>query len=350
MTTNDTLGIFKFTPEQEASLQKWKSYLNSQQAQDWDKDEKEALETIESIFENEGFEKGKDISPELFDEIFRQMRRLIWNRSLTHNLYEENGLDNFNSRLRKLLLSPEPLATRVDQFLKLHYVGILTVSQFLCAYSPTKYPELSGQTVGVLGLDSTQMETAYKQALDEYSITNIESYRSDTLQYLRDSVIFREIKSLLNIETYTRVNNMLWLVITQESAEELPTPISSVSLEKDLQDYLAKNPAVLEKGLKLVEGGKNYHTKGAGNIDVLCRDKSGTYVVIETKKGRASDEVVGQLLRYIGGLKKGGKKARGIIVVNEPDDRLDFAIEAVNNFVKLKYYKVEFQVTDNYQG
>ena len=350
MTTNDTLGIFKFTPEQEASLQKWRSYLNGQQALDWDKDEKEAVETIRSILEDVGFEKGKDISPELFDVIFHQMRRLIWNRSLTSNLYEENGLVNFNSRLRKLLFSPEPLANRVDQFLKLHYVGILTVSQFLCAYSPTEYPELSSQTVGVLQLDSTQMETAFRQALDENNITDIGSYRSDTLQYLRDSVIFREIKNLLNIETYTRVNNMLWLVLTQESPVEPPSPVSSVSLEKDLQEYLAKNPGVLEKGLRLVEGGQNYHIKGAGNIDVLCRDKMGTYVVIETKKGKASDEVVGQLLRYIGGLKKEHKKARGIIIVNEPDERLEFAIEAVKDFVKLKYYKVEFQIKDTYES
>lgn len=346
----DTAATFSFTQEQESDLQKWKGYLYSQQAQEWDQDEKEALDTVKNIFEEVGFEKGKDINPELFDEIFRQMRRLIWNRSLTSNLYEENGLSNFNSKLRKLLFSPEPLATRVDQFLKLHYVGILTVSQFLCAYSPTEYPELSSQTVSVLGLDSTQMDTAFRQALDEHNITNIQSYRSDTLQYLRDSVIFREIRNLLNIETYTRVNNMLWLVLTQESPEELPTPISSVSLEKDLQEYLAKNPGLVEKGLKLVEGGKNYHIKGAGNIDVLCRDKSGAYVVIETKKNRASDEVVGQILRYIGALKKEHKKVRGIIIVNEPDERLDFALEAVKDFVKLKYYKVEFQIKDTYES
>lgn len=349
MESNE-VGIFKFTSEQESALQKWKGYLYSQQAQQWEKDEKEAVDIIRAIFNQADFEKGNDLNPEQLDEIFRQMRRLIWNRSLTSNLYEGNGLTNFNSRLRKLLFSKEPLAIRVDQFLQLHHVGILTLSQFLCVYSPTEYPELSSQTVGVLELDSTQMDLAFRQALEEHNISAIDNYRSDTLQYLRDVIIFREIKNLLNIESYTNVNNMLWLVILRESTEEPIAAIPSVSLEKDLQENLAKNPSLVEKGLKLVEGGKNYYIKGAGSIDILCRDKAGIYTVIETKKGKASDEVVGQILRYIGALKREHKKARGIIIVNEPDERLDFALEAVKDFVKLKYYKVEFQIKDTYES
>lgn len=348
---NDASVTFKFTSEQEASLQRWKGYLSSQQAQEWARDEKDAIDSIRTIFAQAGFKQGNDLPSKVLDEIFQQMRRLIWNRSLTIKLYEENGLSKFNSGLRRLLYGEESLADRVDQFLKLRNVGILTVSQFLCAYSPTEYPELSSQTVGVMGLDSTQMESAYRQALEEYHISAVGNYRSDTLQYLRNAVIFKEIKNLLDIESYTNINNMLWLVITQEDQqEELIPATSSVSLEKDLQEYLAENPSLVEKGLKLVEGGKNYSVKGAGYIDILCRDKAGTYTVIETKKGRASDEVVGQILRYIGALKKEGKKVRGIIIVNEPDERLEFAIEAVKDFVKLKYYKVEFQIKDNYES
>ena len=57
--------------------------------------------------------------------------------------------------------------------------------------------------------------------------------------------------------------------------------------------------------------------------------------------------MVGQILRYIGGLKKEGKRTRGIIIVNEPDEKLDFAIEAVEHLIKLKYYKVKFEITDS---
>ena len=63
----------------------------------------------------------------------------------------------------------------------------------------------------------------------------------------------------------------------------------------------------------------------------MCRDQKGNYVVIETKKAGESDKVVGQILRYVGGLKKEGKKVRGIIIVNEPDEKLEFAIEAVKD-------------------
>ena len=58
--------------------------------------------------------------------------------------------------------------------------------------------------------------------------------------------------------------------------------------------------------------------------------------------------MVGQILRYIGGLKKDGKKVRGVVIVNEPDEKLDFAIEAVKDFIKLKYYKVRFEITNSY--
>ena len=93
---------------------------------------------------------------------------------------------------------------------------------------------------------------------------------------------------------------------------------------------------------------KEYSLGDAGIADLVCKDKKGNYVVVETKKGRESDKVVGQILRYIGGLKKEGKKARGMIIVNEPDKKLGFAIEAVKDFIKLKYYKVRFEITDNY--
>jgi RecB family endonuclease NucS len=123
--------------------------------------------------------------------------------------------------------------------------------------------------------------------------------------------------------------------------------ITSVSLEKDLRDYLAQNPSLIESGLSLV--GKEYPISGAGKSDLLCQDKRGNYVIIETKRDRESDKVVGQILRYIGGLRKEGKRVRGIIIVNEPDEKLDFAIEAVKDLIKLKYYRVSFEITDSYE-
>ena len=340
--------VFSFTPEQEANLEKWKAFLDSEQAKQWAIWEKEAIESIHNILKQARFEEGNDLTPEKLDSMFHEMRELINNRSLARNLYEDNGIANFNSRLRRLLFSSESLAERVNQFLELKRVGMLTVSHFLCAFSPTEYPEIGWQTFDVLELDSTQLNIAYGQALREHNISSPQAYRGDTIEYLRDMIIFREIKNLLHIEDYNLINDLLWLVwlARQEEEGEMKPPPATLSLEKDLRDHLAAKPSLIENGLSLV--GKEYTITGAGRADIVCKDKRGNYVVIETKKVGDSDKVIGQILRYVGGLRKEGKKVRGIIVVNEPDEKLDFAIEAVKDFITLKYYKVRFEIAGSY--
>ena len=54
------------------------------------------------------------------------------------------------------------------------------------------------------------------------------------------------------------------------------------------------------------------------------QDNSSNYVVIELKKGRKNDEVIGQVLRYYGlgseeAYAKDGQDVRGYIIVGEPD-------------------------------
>ncbi len=338
--------VFSFTLEQKTNLEKWKAFLESEQAHKWARDEKEAIESIHNILKQARFEEGNDLTPEKLDSMFHEMRELINNRSLARTLYEDNGIANFNSRLRRLLFSSESLAERVNQFLELKRVGMLTVSHFLCAFSPTEYPEIGWQTFDVLELDSTQLNEAYTQALKERNISSPQDYRGDTIEYLRDVVIFQEIKNLLHIEDYNCINDLLWLARSELEVKEKQPTITSVGLEMDLRDRLAENPNLIERGLSLIS--KEYPITGAGKADLLCQDKRGNYVVIETKKGRESDKVVGQILRYIGGLKREGKRTRGIIVVNEPDSKLDLAIEAVKDFIKLKYYKVRFEITDSY--
>ncbi|MFC2171385.1 endonuclease NucS domain-containing protein [Acidobacteriota bacterium] len=135
--------------------------------------------------------------------------------------------------------------------------------------------------------------------------------------------------------------------IRQEEAEETRTepPPTTVSLERDLRAFVAHNPGFVEKGLKRLNGGKEVCTD-AGKIDVLCEDERGDLVVIELKKGRTGDRVVGQTLRYMGCLKqRENRDVRGIIILGEPDDHVTFAAAAVPN-IKVKYYRVSFEVSD----
>ena len=76
---------------------------------------------------------------------------------------------------------------------------------------------------------------------------------------------------------------------------------------------------------------------------------NGDFVVVETKKGNESDKVVGQIQRYMGWVKrnlaKKGENVRGIIIVNEFDEWLDYAV-SVNENIRLLYYEVKFAVRD----
>lgn len=134
--------------------------------------------------------------------------------------------------------------------------------------------------------------------------------------------------------------------IVQIEGEKPSEPPTTLSVERDLRKYIAFNPSVVEKGLKLIS--EEYSVEDAGRIDVLCEDSEGNLVVIELKKGPSGDEVVGQTLRYMGWLKikmKDRPNVRGIIVLGEPDNHVQYAVESVPN-VKIKYYKVHFEFTD----
>jgi hypothetical protein len=115
----------------------------------------------------------------------------------------------------------------------------------------------------------------------------------------------------------------------------------AVFLEKDLEDYLVKHLALIEKGLKLV---KRQYRIEIGAIDLLCRSANGDAVVIELKKVRASDKVFGQLCRYIGCIRahhaKPRQVVRGYIIGSEIDDKLRYAASvAPKGIVELKTFR-----------
>jgi RecB family endonuclease NucS len=66
--------------------------------------------------------------------------------------------------------------------------------------------------------------------------------------------------------------------------------------ERVLEDILEQNLEHIEQGLVLV--GRQFGT-AVGPIDILAKDKHGVHVVIELKRGRSSDRVVGQIARYM---------------------------------------------------
>lgn len=139
-----------------------------------------------------------------------------------------------------------------------------------------------------------------------------------------------------------------------ETEEEKLESYEDFGLESHLEDFLVENWEKLMLGEKysiLEEDGdmvgQQYITP-IGKIDILAKSKDEReWLVIELKKGRSSDQVVGQLLRYIGWIKKEKAKeeeeVRGLIIAGEKDDKLKYALETVNN-IDLMTYSVSFKL------
>ena len=138
-----------------------------------------------------------------------------------------------------------------------------------------------------------------------------------------------------------------------ESPETIEDPNAFV-LEKYLEDFIVSNFDTIFKG-KLtiyedIEGndGQQYATK-IGQIDILAVEpKPKSFVVIELKKGRSSDQVIGQVLRYMGWVKNNlctsGQAVKGIVICRDPDSKLSYALEMTNN-IDVRYYSVSFKLS-----
>ena len=131
---------------------------------------------------------------------------------------------------------------------------------------------------------------------------------------------------------------------------------SEFVLEKYLEEFIVSNFDTIFKGsLRIFEDsegndGQQYATD-IGPIDILAiEEKNNAFVVIELKKGRPSDRVVGQILRYMGWVKKNlcenRQTVRGLVICREHDQKLEYALEMTNN-IDVRYYSVQFKLREN---
>jgi len=339
------MSDFRFEPCQIENLENFKRRLETAKASAHTIAEEKAEVETSKVLNSEGFIRGENLSAEQLDGLFNTMRKFAANRNLTKRLYESD-IAAFNGKLRNLIHGTSPFPVRVNDFFRQKGIGVQTLSQFLVAHDPRNHPFVSSGPKEMLEISSEQEQAARNEALRIFKINDPKIFFDRTLDYLAYCIVFKSIKELLNLEKYTQVNKMLWFAYDAESkVPDTITPYGSIHMEQDLQNFLADNIFLVEKGLHSVE--KEFDTREAGRIDLLCKDKSGDHVVIELKRGKENDCVVGQTLRYVGWVEKNLKtKARGIIIVNEADASLEYALGPIKSTVALKFYKANFEIKE----
>jgi hypothetical protein len=128
---------------------------------------------------------------------------------------------------------------------------------------------------------------------------------------------------------------------------------SQFALEAHLEEFIERKWKHINFGGDLAlyqsddQNGRQFPA-GSWSIDFLCIDQANDdFVVIELKRGKSSDSTVGQVLRYIGwvseNLAKPGQRTRGIIIAQEVDQALRYAVKGLPHVAVLTY-KVDFQL------
>lgn len=140
-------------------------------------------------------------------------------------------------------------------------------------------------------------------------------------------------------------------LVATDPAVENP---AAFAMEKHLEEFLVQNWSQTELGKEFViyaeDGevvGQQFETD-TGPLDILAvsKDKK-RLLVIELKKGRASDVVVGQTLRYMGyvqeELAEEGQEVAGAIIAMEDDQRIRRALMVTPN-VAFYRYQISFKL------
>jgi hypothetical protein len=142
----------------------------------------------------------------------------------------------------------------------------------------------------------------------------------------------------------------------KSSSEFLGSPQqrSSFLFEKHLEDFLITNwsrtPLAEEFEIYQKDNisvGQQFRTN-IGPIDILGQKKDKSdFLVVELKRDRASDAVVGQTMRYMGWVQEHlcepNQKVAGCIIAQRKDEKLDYALSRVNDITFMRF-EVDFRL------
>jgi restriction system protein len=265
---------------------------------------------------------------------------------------QENWHD-FNKEMIPIWLEQHPGKTKVAAGLSCGYLwtickGILEGDRVLCPDGKGNYMvgEVRGQYQFI-----PDSPLPHHRAINWLTIIP-RSEMSQALQYSAGSIgtVANITKYASELDTLLSGNPMAAVVPINGVIED-PTVFG---LEKHLEEFLVHNWLHTELGKNYdiyeVDGeivGQQYQSD-TGPIDILAisKDKK-ELLVVELKRGRISDVVVGQVQRYMGYVKaelaETDQTVKGLIIALEDDVRVQRALSVTQN-IDFMTYEVRFSL------
>jgi restriction system protein len=274
------------------------------------------------------------------------------NEDLTKNLPDNWRV--FNKKFIPIYLATHPDKTRIGAGLSCG--ALWTVAKGIQKGDIILSPDGSGAyKVGEVTSEyyySPEKPLQHRRKVTWFNQTFNRSDMSDDLRHSAGSIgtISEVTKYQEEIERLIKGCAPPSLSSTDETVEDP----SEFAMEEHLEDFLVQNwpQTALGREYDIFEEdgepkGQQYMTD-TGPMDILAvkKDKS-EILVVELKKGRASDVVVGQTLRYMGyvhqELAEPGQAVKGVIIAFEDDQRIKRALAAAPN-IEFYRYQVTFKL------
>ena len=323
-----------------------------------DADIREILESRDSVVDRYGpqFQPGR--IEQIDEEVLRSFL-LIENNKHWSGLYRQSNricsdMAATRAALGALVNESQPIEERTGPATEIKGLGKGIMTAILIVAYPDKYgvwnntsesglvaldlmPEWPrGASFGVryAAINAMLIELARELEVDLWTLDTIWWYLSDDLEEIHADDVASALEEVRTTQVATRF-----------------------ALERHLHDYLFDNWSQLELSqdweLFVRDGepdaGYEFPTP-VGRIDLLARHRTeAKWLVIELKRDKSSDAVVGQILRYIGWIKahfaQAGETVEGLVIASRAEDKLHYALSAVPS-VSFKSYEVEFRLND----
>jgi len=276
----------------------------------------------------------------------------IQDKDITHHL-PDNWRD-FNKEFIPIFLRQNPDRTKVSAGLACGMLwtiakGIQIEDVVLCPDGKGNY--YAGEVIGDYEYHKGE-DLPHRRPVRWFSRTLTRDEMSDTLKNSAGSIgtVSNITKHAGEIDVLLSGSHPQTIITTDETIEDP----SIFALEKHLEDFLVDNWKSTELGKRYdiyEEDGEivgQQYQSDTGPIDILAISKDRKeLLVVELKKGRVSDIVVGQVQRYMGYVKEElveeGQSVRGVIIAFEDDIKIHRALSVAPD-IDFYTYKIHFKL------